>query len=211
MNIKSLAAAAAAAAVALGAAGCGAEPVAHPKQADALQARDASFLSRSMPPWPVPTDVRHLAQLADLPLFTKPIHVTVSYVTHLDILDGQQRVTIPKGIGTGRAGRVPIYSKQGGTIQIAGDLNDQFTLGEFFTMWGVHLSSTCVGGLCADAHHALQFYVEGVSYQGNPADIPLDANQEIAIVYGNPNNMPSPPANPPHPGRAPGTGHSGVS
>lgn len=198
------------AALALGAAACGAEPVAHPKQASAVQAENASFLSHNPPPWPVPSDVARLARAADLPLFTKPVHVTESYVVHLDVFDGQRRVNVPNGIGTGPHGeRVPFYTKQHGTIQIAADLNDQFTLGEVFTMWGVHLSQDCIGGLCADAHHVLQFYEDGVSYQGNPNDIPLDANQEIAIIYGNPSNLPTPPHD--FPGHNAGTGHSAVS
>ena len=47
------------------------------------------------------------------------------------------------------------------------------------------LSAECVGGYCSpDA--SIQVFVDGESFYGNPADIQLTDQREIAIVIGTP-------------------------
>jgi hypothetical protein len=59
------------------------------------------------------------------------------------------------------------------------------TLGQFFTEWDVVLDSECVGGYCTpDA--TIDVFVDGEAYEGNPADIELVDEREIAIVVGSP-------------------------
>ena len=59
-----------------------------------------------------------------------------------------------------------------------------FTLGQFFDIWGVRLTASCIGGYCTDATHMLSVYVNGTLYNGDPRQLALAAHQEIAVVYG---------------------------
>jgi len=59
------------------------------------------------------------------------------------------------------------------------------TLGQFFTEWGVPHTAECVGGYCSpDA--SIQVFVDGNTFSGDPADIELADQLEIAIVIGSP-------------------------
>jgi hypothetical protein len=49
----------------------------------------------------------------------------------------------------------------------------------------VALNDRCVGGYCEPAA-TIQVFVNGTPYDGNPADISLDDQTEIAIVIGTP-------------------------
>jgi len=60
-----------------------------------------------------------------------------------------------------------------------------FDLGQFFTEWGVQLDASCIGEFCSDATE-IAVYVNGAKQSGDPADIPLTGNSEIAVVIGNP-------------------------
>jgi len=68
---------------------------------------------------------------------------------------------------------------------------EPFTLGQFFTEWGVRLSASCVGDYCtSDTNIAV--YVNGEKVDGNPADIPLASHDEIAVIIGTaPSTIPS--------------------
>jgi hypothetical protein len=59
------------------------------------------------------------------------------------------------------------------------------TLGQFFTEWGVSLDADCVRGYCAP-ETTIEVFVDGEPYEGNPADIELVDEREIAIVVGSP-------------------------
>jgi len=58
-------------------------------------------------------------------------------------------------------------------------------LGQFFTEWGVRLDENCVGDYCKPDVN-VQVYVDGELVEGNPADIELTDQKEIAVVIGTP-------------------------
>jgi len=58
------------------------------------------------------------------------------------------------------------------------------TLGQFFTEWGVPLTSSCVGTHCSP--EAIAFYINGSAYNQDPRDISLVNKEEIAVVIGTP-------------------------
>jgi hypothetical protein len=67
------------------------------------------------------------------------------------------------------------------------------TLGQFFDVWGVRLSSTCLGGDCADgADLRLRAYVNGAPYDGDPRQIPLTDQSAIVLVFGTADQLPDP-------------------
>jgi hypothetical protein len=59
-----------------------------------------------------------------------------------------------------------------------------FTLGEFFGVWGVPLTSRCIGGDCAAGARRLSVYVDGRRLTGDPAGLILEPHQEIVITFG---------------------------
>jgi hypothetical protein len=106
---------------------------------------------------------------------------------HLDLFINGDPVSVPAGIGINEdAGFIsPIHVHDTtGIIHVESPYQASFTLGEFFDIWGVRFSNTCIGGYCADESHSLRIYVNGELYQGDPREIVLASHQEIAIVYG---------------------------
>ena len=59
-----------------------------------------------------------------------------------------------------------------------------FTLGQFFDVWGVALTPSCLGGACQNADATLAAFVNGQPYAGNPRDIVLSAHEEICLCVG---------------------------
>ena len=57
-----------------------------------------------------------------------------------------------------------------------------FSLGQFFGVWGIKLTANCVGSECGK----LSWWVNGVRQSGDPAKLILKAHQEIVIASGKP-------------------------
>ncbi len=113
---------------------------------------------------------------------------------HLDITINKETVVIPAGIGINETARFisPIHVHDTtGIVHVESPTIQTFTLGQFFDIWGVQLTPTCIGGYCASETENLHFYINGKLYQGNPRDIELAAHQEIYIFYGLANDLPS--------------------
>jgi hypothetical protein len=62
----------------------------------------------------------------------------------------------------------------------------QFSLGEFFSEWGVSLSANNIGGLRATGDKRVRVYVNGQPRAGDPAAIMFNQHDEIALLYGTP-------------------------
>jgi hypothetical protein len=72
-----------------------------------------------------------------------------------------------------------------GVLHVESQEARTYHLGEFFTEWNVRLDGNCVGGYCKPKT-TIAVHVNGKPYTGNPADISLADQQEIAIVIGSP-------------------------
>jgi hypothetical protein len=106
---------------------------------------------------------------------------------HLDIYVNGTHQTVPANIG--------IYDGQfltelhthdaTGVMHVESPTKREFSLGEFFGIWGVRLTPTCVGGYCKP-QTPWRMYLDGVPYPGNPSTLVLERHQEIAIVVGKP-------------------------
>ena len=124
----------------------------------------------------------------------------VHYHAHLDIVVDGKPVVVPPYLGfvaTGTKvdGLAPLHTHDSsGVIHIENNVQAAFVLGQFFVEWGVRLTSTCVGGYCADATHDLAFFVNGKPYTGDPTRIVLSKHEEIAIEYGAKGKLPKPPS-----------------
>ena len=178
----------------LGLAGCAAQPL-------------------TQPSWPAPPNPMALAGQGGLEP-TEKEYLTTHTHAHLDVFVDGQDVEVPSGIGidieapTGidiqptddgtatdyqvtlceAACLSPLHTHDpSGIIHTESSKADQdpYTLGQFFTEWGVRLDNSCVGEFCTSST-SIDVYLNGEKYDGNPADIKLESHLEIAIIIGTP-------------------------
>jgi hypothetical protein len=140
------------------------------------------------PPWPAPADVAGAVRAAGLPMLSA--EGTVEHIhAHLDVLIDGRGVEVPGLIGIDQAGGSisPLHTHDTtGVIHIESPVARVFTLGEFFSEWGVSLTADNIGALHAAEGKTLRAYVNGHLRPGNPAVLTMNAHDEIALVYGLP-------------------------
>lgn len=149
-------------------------------------------------PWIV--EVEHLAaRLAADSLKQQTMEGQVLHIhQHLDLEVHGKAVEVPANIGIHqRAGWLSAIHTHDttGIVHVESPFKATFTLGEFFDVWGVRFTGSCLGGYCESATSTLSVYVNGELYSGDPRLLALDEQQEIAIIYGTatgtPSNIPS--------------------
>ncbi len=116
---------------------------------------------------------------------------------YLDLYVNGQRVNANPGIGIvdsqGCLYPLHVHDNQPNIIHNeSSQQNVSYTLGQFFDIWGVTLSSSQVGGYKVDSTHKLVIKLidqNGVvtTYTGNPHDIPLQEHETIYVMYNSPN------------------------
>jgi hypothetical protein len=121
---------------------------------------------------------------------------------HLDIFIGGQPMTIPAYTGfinTPSGGcqywlhtTADSKGNPDGIIRVAAPSTATFTLGQFFDIWGLPLSSTDLAGHQAAGGQSVKAYVNGQPYTGDPRAIPLRSHDEIVLEYGPPWKTPVP-------------------
>jgi hypothetical protein len=164
------------------------------------------------PPWPAPSDP--LAKTAEAGLTAEPkeffgIHLHA----HLDVFVNGEPVEVPAGIGIDitnpgvRTFEGPAYGgielcdepcisplhthDTTGVLHTEAAENETNSLGQFFIEWDVALDEHCVGGYC-EPEAPIAVFVDGEPYDGDPAEIALEDQREIAIVIGSfPDEVPS--------------------
>jgi hypothetical protein len=113
---------------------------------------------------------------------------------HLDLFIDGVVASVPAGIGINEGANFisPIHVHDTtGIIHVESPKIETFTLGQFFDIWGVKFTQSCIGAYCADATHSLKIYVNGQPYTADPRTLALESHQEIAIVYGTPAESPA--------------------
>ena len=155
--------------------------------ASTMNAIDLPGIQSGAPPWE-PEIPNLLARLKYIGLPALATEGTVLHIhQHLDFVINGQPVVVPAHIGINEnAGFIsPLHTHDtSGIIHVESNVVRDFTLGEFFDVWGVLLTADCVGGYCATGSSTLKIYSNGEPYRGNPRDVVLTAHQEIMMVYG---------------------------
>jgi hypothetical protein len=114
---------------------------------------------------------------------------------HLDLFIDGRAVAVPAGIGIDQVGGFisPVHTHdKSGTIHIESPESGRYTLGQFFDVWGVRFSQTCIGSYCNAEDKALRVYVNGDKVDSNPRRIALEQGQEIAVTFGTAKELPDP-------------------
>ncbi len=114
---------------------------------------------------------------------------------HLDLFVDGNPVEVPGdiGIGTGFLSDLHTHaSYPPGIIHVESPTQASFSLGQFFAVWGVPLSATCIGSLCESGAKQLKTWVNGKPVSADPTRIVLAAHQQITIAYGTAAQEPKP-------------------
>ncbi len=141
-------------------------------------------------------EIAHLrARLADIGLPALGAEGTALHIhQHLDLLINGSTVPIPAGIGIDEAAGFisPVHTHDtSGIIHVESDVVRDFTLGEFFDIWGVRFTKDSIGGYTASAASTLAVYANGSLVMGDPRNLVLTEHQEIMIVYGPASSTPN--------------------
>ncbi len=144
-------------------------------------------------PWQ--PEVTYLKErLADIGLPALATEGTALHIhQHLDIFIHGNAVPVPQDVGIDDAAGfiAPIHVHDAtGIIHVESPVVQNFTLGQFFDIWGVRLTDQCIGGYCNSATSTIKMFVNGAPYTGNPRDLVLESHQEIAITYGTDGELP---------------------
>lgn len=156
--------------------------------------------------WPRPDDTLDRTTDAGLTAEDRE-HLAYHVHAHLDIFVNGQPVVVPAGIGidiadpgvktftdggqTGYGGITacgqpcisPLHTHDpDGILHTEAQENDPNTLGQFFTEWGIVLSSDCIADRCG----GVKAYLDGQEYSGDLTTIELTDQREIALVIGTP-------------------------
>jgi hypothetical protein len=150
-------------------------------------------LQTGTPPWPaehakLATRLNQLG-LPQLQMEADAFHIH----EHLDLYVDGRHLTVPALIGINDQQRYldPIHTHDtSGIIHIESPTKTDYTLGQFFAVWGVRLTDRCIAGLCDTTGKQLRAYVNGTHVAANPARIVLTPHQEIVLTYGTPGQQP---------------------
>lgn len=146
--------------------------------------------------WPAPTNAAAAVRAAGLHMLSSEGQVEHIHV-HLDVIVNGQAVVVPAGIGIDQSTQQisPVHTHDAsGIIHIESPTVTNYTLGEFFSEWAQPLTATNLGPIQATSAEELRFYVNGHKYTGDPANIVLQAHQEIAAIAGPPGTLTAPPS-----------------
>jgi hypothetical protein len=106
---------------------------------------------------------------------------------HLALFVEGREVAVPAGIGiTDRCLYWLHTHAADGIIHIEAPSRREFTLGQFFAVWGQPLGRTRFLDQTVDSSHELRAYVNGQPFDGDPASIKLEDGTAIVIEYGPP-------------------------
>ncbi len=160
-----------------------------------LPAPSLPGLNAGSPPWP-PETANLAARLAAISLPALSAEGTALHIhQHLDIFVDGQPVQVPPDIGINVVGGfiAPIHTHDAsGVIHVESPTIQDFTLGQFFDIWGVRFDAHCIGGQCDGGGRTLQVFVNGRLVTGDPRAIKLEAHQEIVVALGSASQLPNP-------------------
>ncbi|MFL5680760.1 MAG: hypothetical protein ACJ77B_09190 [Chloroflexota bacterium] len=155
----------------------------------------AAVMQLGPPPWRADTvGLRARLDAAGLAALSAEGQVLHTH-EHIDVLVDGKPVTVPANIGINQTERFisPIHTHDdSGIIHVESPTLQEFTLGEFFDVWGVRFGDGCIGGECASGTRVLSVYVNGTAVTGDPRALVLAPHQEIVVAMGTPAQLPNP-------------------
>ena len=115
-------------------------------------------------------------------------HVNLQVFVH----GSPQQVPVDIGITSQDAASLHTHTSDG-LVHIESGTVADFDLGQFFDIWGVRYTPSCLGAYCNDAQNQLRVFVNGQPYAGtNITQVPLDPESVIVVTYGTEEELPDP-------------------
>lgn len=114
---------------------------------------------------------------------------------HLEIFVDGKPVAVPGDLGIGDGFISDLHTHASyppGIIHVESPTPQRFSLGQFFAVWGVPLSASCIGSLCEEGDKQLKAWVNGRPVTADPTRIVLEEHQKIVLAYGTPAQEPDP-------------------
>ena len=151
-------------------------------------------LLRTQAPWDANAD--QAAARADA--INLPSHgSTLAMHEHADVQifahGVQQQIPIDVGIDTASGDVESIHTHSSdGVVHVESSTVAEFTLQEFFDVWGVRFTNSCLGAYCSGSEGQLQVFVDGQEFTGDLSTVPLDDQTVIVVSYGTPDELPDP-------------------
>jgi hypothetical protein len=146
-------------------------------------------------PWDANTaDLAARLRAIGLPPLSPAEGTAVHIHQHLDIYVDGRPVPVPALVGIDPSvGFAPLHVHDtSGVIHVESPTVRGYTLGQFFAVWGVRLTSSCLGGYCASGDRRLRVYVDGTPRRGDPTTLTLEPHQEIVVAFGTATQLPTP-------------------
>jgi hypothetical protein len=145
---------------------------------------------------PNTTDLAGRVSALGLPPLTANEILAFHIHQEVQIFVNGAKVTIPQGIGIDQANRLiaVIHTHQtDGVVHVESPkVSHVYTLGDFFGVWGLKLTKSCIGGLCASGDKTLTVYLNGKQVTGDPALVKLENHEVFVIAYGTAQQLPNP-------------------
>ncbi len=103
------------------------------------------------------------------------------------------RQPVPNDIGINQADVASIHTHTAdGVVHVESSTVADFTIGQFFDIWGVRLTASCLGGHCNGADGQIRVFVDGEPAPSNPREVPLDDRTVVVVTYGTEQELPDP-------------------
>jgi hypothetical protein len=152
-------------------------------------------IQRTPPPWSAGNGPALGPRLKAIGIPASPMEGAVVHIhQHLDLWVRGRKLTVPANIGISLTEGFlsPLHTHDTtGIIHVESHTAEEFSLGQFFGVWGVPLNATTIGSLHAGGPERLRAWVNGTPLNADPTRIVLAAHQEIAIAYGTEAQMPT--------------------
>jgi len=146
-------------------------------------------------PWSANTaDLAARLRAIGLPPLSPAEGTAVHIHQHLDLYVDGRPVPVPALIGIDPSvGFAPLHvHDNSGVIHVESPTVRGYTLGQFFAVWGVRFTPSCLGGYCASGDRRLGVYVDGTAHRGDPTTLTLEPHQELVVAFGTAAQLPSP-------------------
>lgn len=112
---------------------------------------------------------------------------------HIDVYIKGEKIGVPARIGIGFLDSFisSIHTHDiTGVIHVESPTIKDFTLGQFFDVWGVKFSAQSIGGYNSDEKNKIQIFVDGKEETGDPRAVVLSSHQEIVVAFGTAEELP---------------------
>jgi hypothetical protein len=104
-------------------------------------------------------------------------------------------VYVPAGIGIDANGKfiTELHTHDtSGIIHVEAPGKRTFTLGQFFDVWGLRFSSSCLGGYCTSGKKRVWVWTNGKEVLGDPRKVVFTERLSIVVAYGTLASVPKP-------------------